>query len=852
MLDTCKHCGLYTTGMPDRVPPDLGQPGLLLIGEAPGSEEVNRGRPFSGMSGRDLDHYLYLAGVPRARWSVTNVVKCRPPKNRDPYPDEILSCRRYLQDDIEKCSPRVIGTLGRFAARVILGDNIDMESVHGIPFRLPSGCIVVPCYHPAMGIHAPSSITDIYNDFKSLCDTVKKTTTPRGLDDDASRGFTYEHIQSPGRLLEILDGRSEIAIDTESRGLRGSPWCLTFCVQYGHGYLIRETNTDCLQIIDNFVQDQETTTVLHNAFYDLGVLQALGVEPRNIEDTMVMAYLLQDEPQGLKPLSYRKLSVKMKPYADTVREAQIEKSLEYLLTVAGNTWPDPEPILEFRESGPHVKQPQNIRKKAIRILNDYGRDSSIDIVKRWNSIDDRKEVEDILGPMPTAHLGDIDFNDALGYACKDAIVTLGVYPILKERITLSRLLNAYRRDINIIPMVQNMTNFGIKINPRHFRELTEYFQDRMDEKQSEIENLYTQSTGESKSINIVSPKQVAEMLFKMKIFRFKNQSTSADSLDRIRSRHPVINLITEYRGLRKLQGTYTNTIAEKADSDNRVHSNFKTTRVVTGRLSSSNPNLHNQPKHGAEAVKIREGFIPEPGCVFLANDYKQIEMRLAAHMAQDKTMLRMLIEGKDLHSETASWIFNTPVDQVDKELHRQPAKSIGFGIIYCISGVGLQKQLCARGLNYTEQDCTNMISKWLEMYRGIADLVEESKSMARRWGYVTDIFGRRRLIPEVMSTNHRVVAAGLRQAVNARAQSGAQGIIKEAMVQLTPVYREYLSRGYIFRPLIQIHDDLLFEVQRDILLEVAPIIKQVMENAVKLSVPLPVDQETGENWGRMG
>lgn len=863
MIAHCKKCPLYSPGffeyVPGAGPTDTP---LMLVGEAPGVNEVNMGKPFVGDGGQELNKYLSLAGLPRNNWYTTNLVKCRPPKNRDPEKIEMDYCSKYLEEEIDAYSPKLIITLGRFATRYFLGEDADMELVHGIPFLINhrgSDRIIVPCYHPASGLYNTTHMTFIYQDIKSAVITykdelsswysnlVRRHGPSRRLDEDSSKDFQYKRLLSIDDLEGALKNKNIIAIDTESKS-DNSPWCLTFCMDYGHGYQIRATEEDLLKRINAFVQLPSTITILHNSLYDLRVLSSMNIHPSNIEDTMIMAYLLQDEPQGLKPLGYRHLGVKMRAYSEIVAGPQTGKSLQYLLQITNRNWPDPEQELIWDKGKPRIKKPQNISKKVKRMLNDYSKNPSLDIVKRWTDIEGKKEVILSLGDMPRSDLSDIPEEDSLSYSCKDAIVTLGIFSILSKRIKEAGLETVYRRDLGVIPMVDDMQKYGIKIDPDYFRHLSGYFQNKLQEIQLEIESLYTLDTREVKVINPESPKQVQEALYKLGVFRYRNQSTSSESLDKYRTKHPIINKITEHRKFKKLKGTYSDTLPEQIDSNNRVHTTFRVTRIVTGRLSSSKPNLTNQPKRGEEGKKIRGGFIASPGCILLRQDYSQIEMRLAAHCSGDSTMLRMFKEGRDIHSETASWIFKIPIGKLDDDKHRYPAKSIGFGILYGITGIGLQKQLLAQGISYSREECQSMINSWLEMYSDIADYAEEVKAIARRFGYVSDIFGRRRLVPETMSTIPRIREAGLRQAVNAPIQMGAQGIIKQAMCDLTPIYKKFQSEDYICRPLIQIHDELIFEVSEEIIKSVAILCKSFMENAVELKIPTPIDQKIGYNW----
>ncbi len=835
-------------------------PSLMLVGEAPGRDETFSGIPFFGQSGQELDNYLTRVGVSRDNWWVTNLVKCRPPANRDPKPEEVVCCKGCLEREIELHQPLVIAAVGRYAVRYFLGQDADMEMVHGIPYLLDSGRVVVPCYHPAYGLRNTTEMTNIYRDFEAVAKVVRGEITPRRPGDDEGNRYRYYHLESVGDLEDLIACHSPlVAVDTESILPHGfnrdsTPWCLTFAdsTDGWSGYLIRADNKECLKRFGEWVQQPHVTTILHNALWDLGVLAQMGVHPRTYHDTMVMAYLLQDYPKGLKPLGYRLLGVNMTAYEKMIAGAQVALSLQYLSEVKKRTWPNPEPRLVWEKGIPKIKQPQNIGKKVVRMFKDLEKNPDLDLVERWNNIEDKIEVERVMGAMPVASLADIPFENALEYAGRDAVVTLGVYPELVGQIHERGLWEVFERDVGIIPMVMDMMWNGMRIDPDYLKELSRYFEERMEETQGEIETMFREHTLENVSINPKSPDQTSEILWKMGIFDKRKQSTASEELDKVRHKHPIVNKITYYRQLAKLKGTYTDTLPTQMDHRNRVHTRLSTTRVVTGRLSSSEPNLHNQPKRGEEGKKIRQGFIAEPGYVLFSCDYSQIEMRVLAHVSQDPTMLRLLLDPtKDIHSETASWVFNVPIDKVDKDKHRYPAKRVGFGIVYGLTGMGLQKQLLAEGTIYTEKECDRMVSSWLEMYSVVNTYLDEMKAFAKRNRYVVDFFGRRRLVPEVLSVHPRIRDAGLRQAINAPIQGGAQGIIKEAMSQLTPIYREWVNRGWMLGPLMQIHDDLIFEIKEEYIDDIAPVIVCLMENAVPLTVPTPVDPQVGPCWGKL-
>ncbi len=834
---------------------------LMIVGEAPGQKEVEAGVGFVGDSGMELDNYLRRVGLDREKWYVTNLVKCRPPKNRAPGELEIACCGAELEREIEALNPKVIAAVGKYATRWFLGEDVDMEMVHGIPYHWgKEGRIVVPCYHPAYGLRDTAKMTEIIQDFQVIREVLNGETGVRVYNRGSQAAFIYTLIEKPEEVrASMAFNKNLLAVDTESilpDGINGVgiPWCLTFAVNSeNHGFMIKAGNEECLQEFRSWVQADRVTVVLHNALYDLKVLAQMGVYPKKYHDTMGAAYLLQDLPKGLKPLGYRLLDVKMTAYEDMIREKQIELSLDYFRQIAGRKWPDPPQELVFDKRGIRkVKKPQNIIKKVKRALGDLAKNSQLDLQERWEGMDGKNQVEEVLGRFPVVSLADVPFTAALKYACTDAIVTGLVYPILIKRLQDQGLMDVFEADMAILPMINDMQSLGMRIDPEYLRGLSRYFADKMETTQREIEELYYQGTKERKVINPGSTEQVSEVLWRLGIFRNKKQSTASEELDKVRGKHPIVNKVTYYKKIQKLDSTYARKLPDMVDGNNRLHTKISYTRTATGRLASSEPNLQNQPKRGEEGKKIRKGFIADPGYVLLSGDYSQIEMRVAAHESQDPIMLKLLLDPeKDIHSETAAWVFNIPVSMVDKDKHRYPAKRVGFGIVYGLTGAGLQKQLLAEGIIYSQRDCDRMVDSWLKMYQGVDEYLKKIKSFARRYGYVMDMAGRRRLTPEVYSVHPRIREAGLRQAINMPIQAGAVEIIKKAMKDLTPVCKEWVGEGWIKGPLIQIHDDLIFEVREERVGEVAPVIKILMENAGELCVPTPVAQQVGVNWGEL-
>ena len=463
--------------------------------------------------------------------------------------------------------------------------------------------------------------------------------------------------------------------------------------------------------------------------------------------------------------------------------------------------------------------------------------------------------------MLKGELCDIPLEDAVYYAARDADATLRVYPILWERITALGLEGTFWRDMRAMPMVVDMMRFGMPIDRAAFKELSGYFDYRMDQLQYEIRS----SVGDlmEGEINPGSHDQMSHLIYDVLrlqdiggTFKSKNKksatkkSTSGDILKRYEPLHPVVKLIIDWREYQKLKTTYADAVPQKAGDDDRVHATFRITRAATGRLSCASPNLMAQPTRSEEGRKVRDCYVAPEGCSFISGDYSQIEMRVAAGDAKDEKMIDIFKRDQDIHSMTASGIFKIGIDDLNEMKHRYPAKRVGFGILNQMGPESLLRELISSGAgDWTLKQCEGMIKSWFEIYQGIYKYIRGNVAHAKRYGYVRDMWGRIRFIPGVKSANKWVRLEGERQAGNAPIQSGAQGVIKQAMGDLVPVYRAFPG----LKPLIQIHDDIVWECRDEWIPIVIPEIKKVMCAAVPDGFPVPVevDFKTGKKWGSL-
>ena len=439
-------------------------------------------------------------------------------------------------------------------------------------------------------------------------------------------------------------------------------------------------------------------------------------------------------------------------------------------------------------------------------------------------------------------------------------------PLLKKELEKEGLWKVFSEiEMPLIPVLAEMEARGIKVDAAYLTNLSKEFARELEILTKKIHEHAGQD------FNISSPLQLREILFeKMKLApsagRIKKTakggvaSTAAGELEKLRGAHPIVDLIFEYRELSKLQSTYTDSLIELIDKkDGRVHTTFNQAVTSTGRLSSSNPNLQNIPIKTETGRKIRNAFVAEKGYVFLSADYSQIELRVAASLSGDPEMIKAFQSGHDFHTETAARVFDVAPAKVDAQMRRK-AKAINFGIIY---GMGATSLAIATAT--TRDEAGRFIERYFEVFHVLRDYLEGLKEQARTVGYVETLFGRRRYLPEINSGVQQVRAAAERMAINMPIQGTATGdLMKMAMVKLYErithewntndprIIREsFVSDSCAIRLLLQVHDELVFEVKEEIVAEVAPKIKNIMEGVHELKVPISVDLKIGKNWGEM-
>lgn len=839
----CAPCPYYRRGYVE----GKGNPEarLMFIGEAPGVDEAFRSHhPFTGPAGKELDRWLHGIHISREEVWITNVVKCNPPENEDPQPEVMKRCSHYLEQELEMVNPEVIVTLGAIALRRLRPLSLDM--VWGIPQSIEGDTWIFPLHHPALGLHNTRMLPMISEGFKRLGLWLNGNEV-WSKDEGMTR---YQTAKEFGVWSREWENYASIAVDTETTW-DSKPLYIQLCGKEHFAQLEKCEDKEQMKWTKLILENPDLLIILHNAMFDLEVLHQVDIHPPHVVDTMVMAYLLGDLPLGLKPLAYRLAGMEMKSYRSVIGSRGDSKAKAYLETVEALQWPNPEHILEFKEDGsPHVKKPQNIGRKVARALRDHAMEP-LDLHKRWYDMEGTEIVEKELGPMPDADLRDVEESIALIYACRDADATRRIYPILKHRIQGEGLQGVLDMDMGVIPMVLSMMHNGITVNLKTLGEVGDFYERRMEHHERELEKLL------GYKVNPRSSDQMAAMLVqqdipgKRKVGKSGKQSTGVKVLEPLRADYPVVCEALEWKKYATLKSVFVDTIPKYVGPDGKVHTTIKITRTITGRLATENPNLMAMPVRTPEGLLLRNVFEASEGYVLVSLDYSQIEMRVEACRAMDEAMLNIFRKGLDIHSETASRMFHLPIEALDSMKHRYPAKRIGFGILYGISPQGLVDQMEVGGaMGWTVESCEALITSWLASYPGIAAQMDEDRAQARRLGYMVDMWGRRRLIPEVYSSSKKIVEEGLRYAINQPVQSGAQGVIKTAMRKLWYEVLLKLPKDTV-RMLLQTHDDLLAEIKEKEVEWLTGVIQGTMETAVKLVVPTPVDPKMGLVWGKM-
>lgn len=453
-------------------------------------------------------------------------------------------------------------------------------------------------------------------------------------------------------------------------------------------------------------------------------------------------------------------------------------------------------------------------------------------------------IEELIGEKGKNQksMRDLDPKDVYEYAAEDADITLQLRNVLEPQLKENNVEDLFWNiEMPLIRVLADMELNGVCLDTEALKDTSEIFTNRM----KQLEQTIYEEAGET--FNISSPKQVGDILFgKMHILEKPKKTktgqyvTSEEVLQSLKGKSPIIEDILNYRGLKKLLGTYIDALPKLINKrTGHIHTSFNQALTATGRLSSSDPNLQNIPVRSEDGKEIRKCFIPEPGCLFFSADYSQIELRIMAHLSKDKNMTEAFREGFDIHAATAAKIWHKDVNDVPPE-ERKKAKQANFGIIYGITTYGL-----AQRMNIDNHEARELIDGYFKTFPNVKEYMEKAKEVARAKGYAETIFGRRRYLPDINSKNGTVRGFAERNAINAPIQGSEADIIKIAMIN---IWQRFKKENIRSKMILQVHDELNFSVYPDEKEIVEKIVLEEMQGAYNLNVPLIADAGWGKNW----
>jgi len=451
-------------------------------------------------------------------------------------------------------------------------------------------------------------------------------------------------------------------------------------------------------------------------------------------------------------------------------------------------------------------------------------------------------ISDLIGKgKKQKSFAQVKVEEACNYSCEDVDFTLRLKEIFSPKLNLLSLEKLFFEvELPLIEVLAEMEMVGVSIDVKHLKKLSRQLEEQLEELSLKIYDLA------GKKFNINSPQQLSQILFEdlklpgvRKTAKKTAFSTDIGVLETLAKEHPLPSLLLEYRQLSKLKSTYIDTLPRLVNKrTRRIHTSFNQTVTATGRLSSSDPNLQNIPIKTDLGKQIRKAFIPRNrDFLIMSADYSQVELRILAHFSGDHTLINSFKRGEDIHTRTASEVFGVRIDRVTPE-QRAIAKITNFSIIYGVSAFGLSQQT-----NMTPQEASMFIDVYFKRYPKVKEYIQQMIELARKQGFVTTLLGRRRYIPEIESSNRQKREFAERTAINTPIQGSAADLIKVVMIDIARDLKKYRSKM-----ILQVHDELVFEVHKEELDEVREMVKERMENTIQLKVPIKVDINVGENW----
>lgn len=595
-----------------------------------------------------------------------------------------------------------------------------------------------------------------------------------------------------------------------------------------------ETANVDYQLIDNETKRREIIQKLLTSEILALDTETTGTEPM-VAELVGMSFSIQEKEAFYIPIPPErdealKIVNEFRPVFENEKSLKVGQNIKYDMIILQNYGVEVKGPLFDTMVAHYVLQPE------LR----HGMDYLAEIYLRYRTV----PIEELIGPKGKnqKNMRDLTPQDVYLYACEDADITLQLKNVLEKELKENDAQSLfYDIEMPLVPVLVNIERNGVLLDTEALKQSSAHFTAQMQQIEQDIYRLA------GTEFNIASPKQVGEVLFdqlriveKAKKTKTGQYVTSEEVLESLRHKHPVVEKILEHRGLKKLLGTYIDALPQLINPrTGRVHTSFNQTVTATGRLSSSNPNLQNIPIRDENGKEIRKAFIPDEGCLFFSADYSQIELRIMAHLSEDKNMIDAFLSNYDIHAATAAKIYQIDLQAVDSDMRRK-AKTANFGIIYGISVFGL-----AERMNVDRKEAKELIDGYFTTYPSVKTYMDKSVEVAQEQGYVETIFHRKRYLPDINSRNGVVRGYAERNAINAPIQGSAADIIKVAMAR---IYQRFRAEGIQAKMILQVHDELNFSVPIDEKERVEEIVINEMENAYRMHVPLKADCGWGKNW----
>ena len=819
---------------------------LMMLSERPGWEEARAGELGVGPAGIELWQRLELAGAPdQSQWYYTKLIKTF--TGEDITSTELLLAGAAMRKELALAQPQLIVAVGTRVTRWLLGERVSLDAAHGlVHWSARAKCAVLPIVHPDAALKQPGMyMSALVDDCAAVARVANDVVEGRDC-----KPWLHEAVPpAPKPANYTIRLRGFMGVDTE--GYVEAPECISYSLD-GVATVVRADEADALCLPQNLVPS------FHNATHDIRVLEAMGIAVDQFHDTMLMAYLLNEHMQGLKPLAYR-LGLRLDDY-DSLIAPLDDQRVAHALRSYVQRYEGAQRRVARLKGKRKAEAKRTIPKAVAAVARLLASPNDEALRTRWT-----RSVFAPAVPLPKPTTW-ADLPPAVGehYAKADAIAHEALCAALLPRLREAKLERAYDIDRAVLPMVARMETVGVQVDVAGLQRLSaELATDYANTEQAIYDML-------GERLNPKASEDVSEMLFgklgitPTRLTKGGGYYTTQDKYLLARKKeHGVIELILAGREAWKMKSTYCDKLPKLVSRDGRYHPDFAYTRTASGRLAETILLLI--PKHSPKwGKKIRSCFTAAPGRALVSVDLSQIEMRTMADNSQDEVLLNVYRTGGDVHADTAHRMLNAPAlkkDQ-DESLHRLPAKTINFGVLMGMTEFGLLDQLHSHGLLQWQIDPCSAEEKaqgklstvefradWFAGHAGVAAYVERKKREARRTGAVRDMWGARVRLDAIDCTDPRRVREAERQAHAIPIQAGADRISKQWMAE---VWRQVVlpARGKFYcEPWCRAHDDLILEVDEAHAESVKAQLLALVPQC--LCIPVLAEGKIGQNWGAL-